>query len=124
MSTTPTQSTVEQRELLETARSGSEDAYHRLVEPHRAELHAHCYRMLGSVQDAEDALQEALVRAWKGLPKFEGRSSVRSWLYRIATNTSLDAIGRRPKRVIPVDYAPAADPDEGPGDPVLESVWV
>jgi RNA polymerase sigma-70 factor (ECF subfamily) len=116
--------TVEQRELLETARGGSEDAYRRLVEPHRSELQAHCYRMLGSVQDAEDALQEALVRAWKGLPKFEGRSSLRSWLYRIATNTSLDAIERRPKRILPIDYGPPADPHGGVGEPLVESVWI
>jgi RNA polymerase sigma-70 factor, ECF subfamily len=119
-----TESTVQERELLETAKQGSEDAYRQLVEPHRSELHAHCYRMLGSVQDAEDALQEALVRAWRGLPKFEGRSSLRSWLYRIATNTSLDAIERRPKRVLPIDYGPPADPHGGVGEPVVESVWI
>src|SRR5262245_3441099 len=124
MSGSAAQSTVEQRELLQTARSGSEDAYRRLVEPHRAELHAHCYRMLGSVQDAEDALQEALVRAWKGLPRFEGRSSLRAWLYRIATNASLDAIGRRPKRILPVDHGPPADPAGGVGEPIVESVWI
>jgi RNA polymerase sigma-70 factor, ECF subfamily len=123
MNGSPAQPTVEQEELLESARSGSEEAYQRLVEPHRAELHAHCYRMLGSTQDAEDALQEALVRAWKGLPKFEGRSSLRSWLYRIATNTSLDAIERRPKRILPVDYGPPAD-DAVPGEPLVESVWI
>src|SRR5829696_6322630 len=94
MSTTPTESTVEQRELLERARAGSEDAYTRLVEPHRGELHAHCYRMLGSVQDAEDALQDALLRAWRGLSGLKDQESVRAWLYRIATNTSLDAISR------------------------------
>jgi RNA polymerase sigma-70 factor (ECF subfamily) len=124
MSTMPTESTVEQRELLETARKGSEDAYARLVEPHRSELQAHCYRMLGSVQDAEDALQEALVRAWKGLDRFEGRSSLRSWLYRIATNTSLDAIDRRPKRILPIDYGPPSDPHGGVGEPLVESVWI
>jgi RNA polymerase sigma-70 factor (ECF subfamily) len=118
------ESTTQERELLETAKQGSEDAYRRLVEPHRAELHAHCYRLLGSVHDAEDALQEALVRAWRGLPKFEGRSSLRSWLYKIATNTSLDAIGRRPKRVLPIDYGPPADPHGGVGDPVVETVWI
>ncbi|MGH2712299.1 MAG: sigma-70 family RNA polymerase sigma factor [Thermoleophilaceae bacterium] len=74
-----------------------EDAYRRLVEPHRAELHAHCYRMLGSVHDAEDALQDALLRAWRGMRRFEGRSSLRTWLYRIATNACVDAIQRRPK---------------------------
>src|SRR3954452_13601610 len=124
MSSAPAESTLEQRELLETARKGSEDAYARLVEPHRSELQAHCYRMLGSVQDAEDALQEALVRAWKGLDRFEGRSSLRSWLYRIATNTSLDAIGKRPKRILPIDYGPPTDPHDGVGEPLVESVWI
>src|ERR1700759_4964804 len=84
-------------------------SFAELIEPYRAELHAHCYRMLGSVHDAEDALQDALLRAWRGLPAFEGRSSLRSWLYRIATNTSLDLIARRPKRVLPLDDAPAAE---------------
>ncbi len=112
------------RQLLAAARGGDEDAYRRLVEPRRAELHAHCYRMLGSVHDAEDALQDALLRAWRGLPRFEGRSSVRSWLYRIATNTCLDVIARRPKRVLPIDYGPPADPHDSPGEPLVESVWV
>jgi RNA polymerase sigma-70 factor, ECF subfamily len=115
---------VNERQLLEAARGGDEDAFARLVEPHRGALHAHCYRMLGSVPDAEDALQDALLSAWRGLPRFEGRSSLRSWLYAIATNASLRAIERRPKRVLPIDYAPAADPHEGPGEPLVESVWV
>jgi RNA polymerase sigma-70 factor (ECF subfamily) len=117
-------SLVRERELLEAARGGDEDAFRRLVEAHRGELHAHCYRMLGSVHDAEDALQDALLRAWRGLPRFEGRSSFRSWLYRIATNTCLDVIARRPKRVLPIDYGPPADPHQGPGEPLVESVWV
>jgi RNA polymerase sigma-70 factor (ECF subfamily) len=124
MSTAPSTTTAQERDLLAAAKGGQESAFGRLVEPYRGELQAHCYRMLGSVHDAEDALQEAMLRAWRALSKFEGRSSLRSWLYKIATNTSLDAIGRRPKRVIPVDYSPAADPAEGPGEPVLESVWV
>jgi RNA polymerase sigma-70 factor (ECF subfamily) len=95
-----------------------------LVEPYRGELHAHCYRMLGSVHDAEDALQDTMLRAWRAIAKFEGRSSLRSWLYRIATNTSLDQIQKRPKRVLPVDYGPAADPHVPPGDPLVESVWI
>ena len=101
-----------------------EAAYLRLVEAHRRELHAHCYRMLGSVHDAEDVLQEALLRAWRGLPKFEGRSSVRSWLYRIATNACLTAIERRPKRVLPIDHGPATEPTAEIGAPLVESVWV
>jgi RNA polymerase sigma-70 factor, ECF subfamily len=117
-------SIVDERELLEAARRGDEDAYRRLVEPRRAELHAHCYRMLGSVPDAEDALQEALLRAWRGLPRFEGRSSFRSWLYKIATNACLKAIERRRTRVLPIDYGPAADPHDGPGEPLVESVWI
>jgi RNA polymerase sigma-70 factor, ECF subfamily len=124
MSAASVGATVEEQELLEAARGGDQDAFARLVEPHRGELHAHCYRMLGSVHDAEDALQDALLRAWRGLSGFEGRSSLRSWLYTIATNTCLDAIAKRPKRVLPVDYGPPADPHDGPGEPVIESVWV
>src|SRR6266550_6257620 len=111
-------------QLLEAARGGDQDAFGRLVEPHSGELHAHCYRMLGSVHDAEDALQEALLRAWRGLSRFEGRSSLRSWLYTIATNTCLTAIERRPKRVLPIDYGPATDPHVAPGEPIVESVWL
>jgi RNA polymerase sigma-70 factor (ECF subfamily) len=113
-----------EREVLEAASGGDEDAYRRLVEPYHRELHAHCYRMLGSLHDAEDALQEALLRAWRGLGRFEGRSSLRSWLYTIATNACLTAIERRPKRVLPIDYGPATDPHVGPGEPIVESVWV
>src|SRR3954452_2097116 len=96
----------------------NDEVYRELVEPHRRELHAHCYRMLGSVQDAEDALQDALLRAWRSLDRFEGRSSPRSWLYRIATNTCLDALNKRPaKRELPIDR----DPDEAP---LAETVWL
>ena len=116
--------TAPERELLDAARAGDQGAFRRLVEPRHAELHAHCYRMLGSVHDADDALQDALLRAWKGIGRFEGRSSLRSWLYTIATNVCLDAIARRPKRVLPMDYAPAADPDDDPGEPLAESLWV
>ncbi|CAA9474210.1 MAG: RNA polymerase sigma factor [uncultured Solirubrobacteraceae bacterium] len=99
--------------------------YERLVEPHRRELHAHCYRMLGSVHDADDALQEALTRAWRNLERFEGRSSLRSWLYRIATNACLDHIARRPRRVLPIEHGPAADPAAGPAQqPLAETVWI
>jgi RNA polymerase sigma-70 factor (ECF subfamily) len=115
---------VGERNLLASARGGDEAAFGRLVEPYRGALHAHCYRMLGSYQDAEDALQETLLSAWRGLPRFEQRSSLKSWLYKIATNASLRAIERRPKRVLPIDYGPAADPHDPLTPPLVESVWV
>jgi RNA polymerase sigma-70 factor (ECF subfamily) len=124
MNARSTSATERERELLEAARRGNDDAFRRLVEPHRKELHAHCYRMLGSVHDADDALQDALLRAWRGLAKFEGRSSIRSWLYTITTNSCLDLISRRPKRVLPIDHGPAADPGDDLGEPLIESVWV
>jgi RNA polymerase sigma-70 factor (ECF subfamily) len=80
--------------------------------------------MLGSTHDAEDAVQDAMLRAWRALGRFEGRSSLRSWLYKIATNTCLDIIGRRPKRVLPLDHNAASGPDDVPGRPEVESVWI
>jgi RNA polymerase sigma-70 factor, ECF subfamily len=114
-----------ERDLIAAARDGDESAFRRLVEPHRASLHAHCYRMLASLHDAEDALQEALLRAWRGLARFEGRSTVRTWLHRIATNVCLDAIRKRPKRVLPVDYGPSVDAGgEESNVPVDPGVWI
>jgi RNA polymerase sigma-70 factor (TIGR02960 family) len=94
---------------LTRARAGDEDAFRELTEPHRRELQLHCYRILGSLQDAEDLVQETLVAAWRGLEAFEGRASVRSWLYRIATNRCLNALrarSRRPKEVPAMDDLP------------------
>ena len=108
-----------ERALLVAARAGDEDAYRRLVEPHRRELHAHCYRMLGSVHDADDALQEALLRAWRALARFEGRATTRTWLYRITTNACLTLLARRPRRVLPIDLG-----DDPHGAPLAESVWM
>src|SRR5271154_1964170 len=88
-------------QALARARAGNQDAFAELIEPFRAELHLHCYRILGSVQDAEDALQETLMAAWRGLGQFEGRSSVRAWLYRIATNKSLNAMRGGRARPVP-----------------------
>jgi RNA polymerase sigma-70 factor (ECF subfamily) len=109
---------------LAAARRRDADAFESLIAPYRAELQAHCYRMLGSAADAEDALQETLLRAWRGLPRFEGRSSLRSWLYRIATNVCLKMIERRPKRVLPIDYGPASDPHDRPEGPLVEELWL
>jgi RNA polymerase sigma-70 factor, ECF subfamily len=117
-------SLLQEQELLDAARDGDEPGFRRIVERHRAELHAHCYRMLGSVHDAEDALQETLLRAWRGLPQFGGRSSPRTWLYRIATNVCLDAIARRPKRTLPIDHGPPTAPGVDAGQPLVESVWI
>jgi RNA polymerase sigma-70 factor, ECF subfamily len=111
---------MREQELIDAARGGDEHAFGDLIEQHRRELHAHCHRMMGSLHDAEDALQDALLRAWRGLPRFEGRSAPGSWLYRIATNACLDAIARRPKRVLPIDYGLPS----GSGDPLDESVWI
>jgi RNA polymerase sigma-70 factor (ECF subfamily) len=124
MTTAETRGTAHERALLESARGGDESAFGALIQSYRGELHAHCYRMLGSVHDAEDALQEATLRAWRGLPRFEARSSLRSWLYTIATNTCLNLIAKRPKRVLPLDYGPPTDPHDGLGMPLSETVWV
>jgi RNA polymerase sigma-70 factor (ECF subfamily) len=110
--------------LLSAARAGDRSAFDQLVEPYRGELQAHCYRMLGSLQDAEDALQDALLNAWRGLAGFEGRSSLRSWLYKVATNSCLSVIRKPARRVLPIDLGPAADPDAGLPERLVESVWV
>jgi RNA polymerase sigma-70 factor (ECF subfamily) len=124
MSAAPTPSTEQERRLLAGALDGNQNAFRDLVEPHRAALLAHCYRMLGSLHDAEDALQETLVRAWRGLAGFQGGRPLRPWLYRIATNASLDLIAKRPKRILPIDHGPSTASDDGPGKPLLETAWL
>jgi len=96
--------------LVAAAVAGDAEAFRRLTDPHRRELTVHCYRMLGSLDDAEDAVQETLLKAWRRLDSFEGRSSVRAWLYRIATNVCLDLLDHRARRVLPAAIASAADP--------------
>ncbi len=102
----------DQRLLLAAAQAGDEQAFRRLVEPHRRALAVHCYRMLGSVHDAEDVVQETLLRAWRALDRFEPRVQLQTWLYRIATNACLDELERRPRRPQPVDPFPDAPPSE------------
>jgi RNA polymerase sigma-70 factor (TIGR02960 family) len=109
-------------DLMTRARAGDGDAFRELTEPHRRELQVHCYRMLGSLQDAEDALQDTLLAAWQGLGRFEGRASFRTWLYRIATNRCLNALrsaGRRPARAWD-------NPDVEPPEPTRfgEVMWL
>jgi RNA polymerase sigma-70 factor, ECF subfamily len=87
----------------------TEESFRRLVEGQGTTLESHCRRMLGTPHDAEDAFQETLLRAWHGLPGYEGRSSLRTWVYRIATNVCIDAIARRPKSELPIDHGPAID---------------
>jgi len=99
------------------------DAFEELVGPFRRELAAHCYRMLGSLQDAEDQVQETLLSAWRGIDGFEGRSSVRSWLYKIATHRCLDEIRRRPRHGLPSEHGEPRDP-RAPIEPAGELLWV
>ncbi|MFY1673609.1 sigma-70 family RNA polymerase sigma factor [Plantactinospora sp. WMMB334] len=94
--------------MLDAARDGDDAAFGRLVAPLRPELHAHCYRMLGSTHDADDAVQDALLRAWRGLAGFAGRGSLRSWLYTVATRACLDIVKARGRRALPVDLGPAS----------------
>lgn len=110
-------------ESLAAARAGDQEAFRRLIAPHQGPLHAHAYRMLGSLHDADDVLQEALLRSWRWLGSFDGRSSLRTWLYRITTNACLDAIARRPKRILPIDY-PSDDRDEGVGRQLADVPWL
>src|SRR5882724_6952427 len=111
MSSAPAQRPTGMRDLLvEEARGGSERAFDELVTPHRRELHVHCYRMLGSFEDAEDAVQETLLRAWTRVSTYVGPSTFRAWLYAIATNVCLDALRRRRARTWPTDVSKASDP--------------
>jgi RNA polymerase sigma-70 factor (ECF subfamily) len=111
-------------ELLEAARGGDEEAFRALAEPHRHALLAHCYRMSGSLQQAEELVQEAMIRAWRGLSSFEERASFKNWLYRIATNVTLDALKRAKARVLPTSQAGPSAPDAPLPRPVAEPVWL
>ena len=119
--------TAQERELLSQAAAGDETAFALLVEPHQRAMFRHCYRMLGSGADAEDATQDALVRAWRGLPGFDGSGAFGGWLHRIATNVCLDRLRGQQRRLDPVAEVPPAGPDAalvsgGPGRLFVEPV--
>jgi RNA polymerase sigma-70 factor, ECF subfamily len=109
--------------MTEAIRDADETSFAELIEPYRRELHAHCYRMLGSVHDADDALQETLLAAWKGRSGFEGRSSLRTWLYTIGTNASLRILQGRKPRGLP-RTAGSGDPSLPLAEPLTEAVWI
>jgi RNA polymerase sigma-70 factor (ECF subfamily) len=106
------------------ARPRASQELERQLEQHRVELTGYAYRMLGSAFEAEDAVQETMLRAWRAVDRFEGRSALRSWLYRIATNVCLDMLGGKERRTRPMDLASAATADTPLGPPLPESTWV
>jgi RNA polymerase sigma-70 factor, ECF subfamily len=110
--------------LVAAAAGGDEEAFRRLVEPIRSELHLHCYRMTGSFHDAEDVLQDAHLKAWRGLTRYDGRASFRTWMYRVVTNTCLDALRSRGRRVLPRDVCDARDPASGLGAQRHDIHWL
>lgn len=113
-----------EHEWLARARAGDAAAFDRLLAPHRPSLHAHCYRMLGSPFDADDALQETLLAAWRGLAGFESRSTLATWLYRIATHACLRLIAQRPRRITSPEHAPPLQSTAELGEMVTGPVWL
>src|SRR5438034_773391 len=114
---------VSEPDLIAAARSGDEQAFVRLTGPHRQALHVHCYRILGSLHDADDALQETMLRAWRGIDRFEPRAPVVAWLYRVATNVCLRMLEQAQRRPEPVDahLEPYADPATEGADTAAEA---
>src|SRR5689334_21828175 len=109
---------------LAAARKGDQQQFASLVEPYRRELRAYCYQLLGSLEDAEDIVQETMLRAWRRLETFEGRSSFRAWLYKIATNACLDVISKASRRGLPPTNSSAANPHEPLPAVVNDPVWL
>jgi len=115
---------IDELSPLPAALAGDQEAFQRLVEPYRRELLVHCYRFLGALEDAEDMLQETLLRAWRSLASYAGRASFRAWLYKIATNVCLDALDRRRVRSLPNVVSRPAVPGQPLPAAVLEPVWL
>ncbi len=115
---------ADEMRLLKLAVEGDEIAFGELTGPYRSELRAHGYRMTGSIYDADDALQEGLLRAWRNLSLFEGRASIRSWLYAIVTNAALDLIRHRSRRELPMAFGSSADPGADMEPPLTDQPWL
>lgn len=113
-----------QANRLEAARAGDQHEFGRLVEPYRRELQVHCYRILGSLHDAEDLVQETMLRAWRRLDTYEGRASLRAWLYKIATNACLDALDKRPRRSLPQLTHSASGAQQPIQPPITDPIWL
>jgi RNA polymerase sigma-70 factor, ECF subfamily len=109
---------------LRAAQAGDQEAFAGLVEPYRRELFVYCYRMLGSLQDAEDVVQETWLHAWRRLETFQYHVSFRAWLYKIATHVCLDTLEKRPRRTLPAAIYPVADPREPIAAPIAEPIWL
>src|SRR5688572_29918546 len=120
----PSASTRTVRSMGPVQSSSATTAAAESLDQYRGELTGYCYRMLGSPFDAEDAVQETLVRAWRGLERFEGRAALRSWLYRIATNVCLDMVDARKRRALPMDFGPAQEPVASNLNVLPEATWV
>ncbi len=114
----------DQEQALAAARSGDGESFKSLADPYRNELLTHCYRMLGSLEDAEDQLQETYLRAWRRLETYEGRASFRAWLYKIATNACLDALEHRPRRILPFDQSADTPPHDASASQADEPAWI
>jgi len=109
---------------LNAAQRGDAEAFQRLMAPYLRELRTYCYQMAGSMHDADDLMQETLLRAWKGLPRFEQRSSIRTWLYKVASNVCIDALEKRERRVLPMDLGDAAGLNDPIGPPRMDVNWL
>ena len=114
----------DQTKYLEITRRGNQEAFAQLIEPHRHELLVHCYRVLGSFEDAEDMLQETLVPAWKHLNTFEGHASLRAWLYKVATNVCLDALDTRKRHGLSKELYIRGDPTSPLPAPSQDVIWI
>src|SRR5882724_8490379 len=114
----------DEKTALEAALRGDERAFAVLIEPYRRELRAHCYRLSGSLHDADDFLQESLLRIWRGLGSFEGRSSLRTWLFKVTTSVCLDELRAKRSRLLPMDFGPAVSGSTAFSAPRLEPVWL